>query len=136
MTTADDRPVVGVGAVILKDGKLLLVRRGHDPGKGLWAVPGGKVRGGERLADAVAREVHEETGLDVEVGEVVWVGEHLSEGHHLVLIDFRARVSGGRLSAGDDADEVLWVTRAEADELDLTDTMHELVDLLDETGWR
>ncbi len=72
----------------------------------------------------------------VDVGKVVWVGEHLSEGHHLVLIDFRAQVAAGRLSAGDDADEVRWVTRAEVEDLELTGTMHDLIELLDETGWR
>ena len=136
MTAGSDRPVVGVGAVVLADGKLLLVRRGHDPGKGLWAVPGGKVRWGERLEDAVAREVREETGLDIEVGEVVWVGEHMADDHHLVLIDFRAVVTGGEVSAGDDADEARWVGRVDLDHLDLTDTMHQLVALLDGEGWR
>ncbi len=136
MTIANDRPVVGVGAVVFEDNQLLLVKRGHDPGKGLWAVPGGKVRRGERLEAAVAREVLEETGLEVEVGPVVWVGEHLSQSDHLVLIDFRAESIGGSLVAGDDADEARWVARGEVDGLELTDTMYELIELLDESGWR
>jgi 8-oxo-dGTP diphosphatase len=136
MTGGSDIPVVGVGAVLFNEGRLLLIRRGHDPGKGLWAVPGGKVHWGERLDVALAREVLEETGLDVEVGDVVWVGQHLSPGNHLVLIDFRAEVTGGMVSAGDDADEARWVERAEVEDLELTPTMYELVALLDAQGWR
>jgi ADP-ribose pyrophosphatase YjhB (NUDIX family) len=136
MTDGSDTPLVGVGAVVFDDGRLLLVKRGHDPGKGLWAVPGGKVHWGERLDIALSREVREETGLEVEVGEVIWVGQHVSPDNHLVLIDFRAGLVGGELSAGDDADEARWVGRSELERLELTPTMYELVALLDDEGWR
>jgi acetyl-CoA carboxylase carboxyl transferase subunit beta len=128
MTTAD--PVVGVGVVLVEDGRILLVRRGHDPGKGLWAVPGGKVKSGEPLKVAAIREVREETGLEVEVGGVVWVGEHLSDLYHIVLVDFAGSVTGGDLVVGDDADEARWVDLAAARELPLTPTMHDLLDTL------
>jgi ADP-ribose pyrophosphatase YjhB (NUDIX family) len=128
MTTAD--PVVGVGVVLIEDARILLVRRGHDPGKGLWAVPGGKVKSGEPLKVAAIREVREETGLEVEVGSVVWVGEHLSDLYHIVLIDFAGSVTGGDLVVGDDADEARWVDLASARDLPLTPTMHDLLDTL------
>jgi 8-oxo-dGTP diphosphatase len=125
-----NEPLVGVGVVLVEDGSILLVKRGHDPGKGLWAVPGGKVRPGERLEDAARREVQEETGLTVDVAQVLWVGEHIDPGHHIVLIDFAGTVRGGDLAAADDADEVRWVPLADAGEYPLTETMYDLIDTL------
>jgi 8-oxo-dGTP diphosphatase len=130
MTTGSEFPVVGVGVVLVQDGKVLLVRRGRDPGRGLWAVPGGKVRRGEPMRDAARREILEETGLEVEIGDVVWVGEYLEADDHIVLIDFAGSVLGGELRAGDDADDVRWVAVEEAVEFPLTRTMFDLMDTL------
>lgn len=130
MTSGSDRPVVGVGVAVLDDGKILLVRRGREPGKGLWAVPGGKVDLGEEMKAAARREVREETGLEVEIGDVVWIGEVIEETHHLVLIDFAGEAVGGELMAADDADEVRWVTFDEAARMPLTGTMYDLLDTL------
>jgi ADP-ribose pyrophosphatase YjhB (NUDIX family) len=107
-------PVPAVGAVIVRDGALLLVRRGRAPAKGLWSVPGGHVECGESLVDAVRREVREETGLTVEVGALAGVrdlilrdGDAIS--HHFVLLDYYATVVSGTACAADDAAEVRWV---------------------------
>jgi ADP-ribose pyrophosphatase YjhB (NUDIX family) len=106
------RPLVGVGAIILKENRILLVRRASDPNKGLWSIPGGLVRIGECLRDAVRREVWEETGLEVEVGDLAFVSEEIfrAEGvrYHYILIDFFAEVVGGELRAGSDAMDVAW----------------------------
>ncbi|MBT8250120.1 MAG: NUDIX domain-containing protein [Acidimicrobiia bacterium] len=110
-------PVIGVGAIITdNEGRVLVVRRGRPPGKGLWAVPGGKVRFGESLVQTAAREIAEETGLTIDVGEVAWVGEALGSGSppsfHIVLVDFWASVTSGAdrvPRAGDDADDIDWV---------------------------
>jgi 8-oxo-dGTP diphosphatase len=128
--TNGDRPLVGVGVVLVEDGRILLVERGHEPSKGLWAVPGGKVDLGETLRDAGAREVAEETGLEVEIGEVIWVGEHISEHGHIVLIDFLGSVVGGELTAGDDAERAEWVPLRRAGDYPLTPTMYELIETL------
>lgn len=125
-----DGPVVGVGAVIVEEGNILLIRRGRPPGEGLWAVPGGKVRPGEGLRQAAAREVAEETGYSVEIGEVAWVGEMIGEGHHVVLIDFFAAIVDGELAASGDALEAGWVPLGEAERLPLTATMRDLVQTL------
>lgn len=112
------------------DGRLLLIERGRDPQKGMWAVPGGKVAAGERMADTARREAFEETGLEVEIDDVIWVGEIITDTHHLVIVDYAARVSGGTLRAGDDAADVRWATPDEARQLRLTPTMVELLDTL------
>jgi 8-oxo-dGTP diphosphatase len=125
-----NRPIVGVGVVLVEDDAILLVKRGRDPGRGLWAVPGGKVRVGESLRDAARREVAEETGLVVDVGEVAWVGEHIDADYHIVLIDYVGTVRCGELAAADDADDVRWVPLAEAADYPLTETMYDLVDTL------
>ena len=131
---AHPRPAVGV--VVIESGRLLLVQRSKNPYRGCWAVPGGKVRWGETLAAAAAREAEEETGLIVRVGDVVWVGETMSPSgeapvNHNVLIDFEATVVGGVLRAGSDAADAAFVPLPEVRDLLLTPTMHELLDILD-----
>jgi ADP-ribose pyrophosphatase YjhB (NUDIX family) len=129
MTTSDP-PQVGVGVAVIDVTRILLVKRGREPGRGLWAVPGGKVHRGETLREAARREVMEETGLDTEIGDVIWVGEHLSDTHHIVLIDFEGTPIGGTLAAADDAEEARWVELTEAADYPLTPTMYELIEEL------
>lgn len=130
MTTVERLPVVGVGVVVVEDGRILLIRRGREPGKGLWTIPGGKVRFGETMRETAAREGYEETGLVVEVGEPVWIGEIIEEEHHIVIVDYSASVTGGALRAGDDAVDAAWVDLNEVRDLPLTVTMHQLLDTL------
>lgn len=116
------RPTVAVGAVCRDDaGRLLVVRRGRAPARGRWAVPGGRVEPGEALTEAVAREVAEEAGIEVEVHGLVGVFEVRDEEHHLVILDFHATRTGGELRAGDDADEVAWMSRSELERAGTTD---------------
>lgn len=133
-----ERPIAGVGVVAINDGKLLMVQRLGSAGAGQWAVPGGKVRYGERMTEAAAREALEETGLMVEVGEAIWVGEAIGPGAppawHYTLVDFTATVIGGDLHAGGDAGEVRWVPISELTQLDLVPSMYELIDVLGRSG--
>lgn len=125
-----EAPVVGVGVVLVARGEILLVERGRPPQQGLWAVPGGKVEFGETMREAASREATEETGLEVEIGDVVWVGEVIEPGSHIVIVDFEGSVVGGRLAPADDASDARWVPLEEADDYQLTPTMYELVDTL------
>jgi 8-oxo-dGTP diphosphatase len=101
-------PLLGVGAIAVADGRLLMVRRGREPGRGLWSVPGGHVEAGEYLSDALRREVMEETGLEAEVGGLVGILEVLGD-PHLVVLDFAVEVEGTAPTAGGDALESRWV---------------------------
>jgi ADP-ribose pyrophosphatase YjhB (NUDIX family) len=110
-----------VGAVVVRDDELLMVKRGKDPGKGLWSLPGGRVERGEYLADALRREVREETGLDVTVGDLVGIFEVVGEPHYVVLDFFaRAEHEDALAAAADDVDEVRWVPLDHVGELECT----------------
>lgn len=111
-------PLVGVGAVVVEAGRVLLVRRGNEPLKGHWSLPGGLVELGESLTDGVVREVREETGLAVEPLELVELLDRIyREGervqYHYVIADYLCRMTGGALRAASDAADVRWVERAE-----------------------
>ena len=111
-------PLVGVGAVIVDAGRVLLVRRGTEPLKGHWSLPGGLVELGEGLLSAVVREVREETGLVVEPVELIELLDRIHREadrvrYHYVIADYLCRVTGGKLQAASDADAVRWVERAE-----------------------
>jgi 8-oxo-dGTP diphosphatase len=111
-----------VGAIITDDaGRLLLVQRGHEPEAGRWSLPGGRVKPGESDAQAVVREVHEETGLWVEPARLVGAVERPAPGAAVFDIsDYAATVSGGLLAAGDDAADARWVHPRDLDQLSLT----------------
>lgn len=119
--------MLGVGALIVEDGRILLVERGREPLKGYWSLPGGAVETGERLEDAVRREVMEETGLEVDVVSLIEVFERImpdaagNAEYHFVLMDYLCRVVGGKLGAADDASGVGWFTPEEIDGLKITE---------------
>lgn len=111
-------PLVGVGAIVVDRGRVLLVRRGTEPLRGQWSLPGGLVEVGEALTAALVREVNEETGLEVKVVELIELLDriHREDGRvrfHYVIADYLCKVVGGSLRAASDADEVRWVERAE-----------------------
>ncbi len=111
-------PLMCVGAVIVDEGRVLLVRRGTEPMKGHWTLPGGLLELGESLTEGVVREVREETGLIVEVLELIELLDRIHREetlvrYHYVIADYLCRVAGGQLQAASDADAVRWVEREE-----------------------
>jgi ADP-ribose pyrophosphatase YjhB (NUDIX family) len=116
-----------VGAVIKDDrGRLLLIKRGHPPGAGLWSLPGGRIEPGETDAAALAREMREETGLVIETGQLIGtVRRPAQDGGVLDIKDYAATVTGGTLRPGDDAADARWVEASELTALPLTEGLVE-----------
>ena len=141
-TEPGKHPVPAVAAVIIDEGKILLIKRGAEPSKGKWSIPGGRLEWSETLVEALKREVREETGLEIEVGKVAGVfdliikppnANHITLNsqrstlnvYHYVLIDYLARAVGGTLAPGDDADDARWVPISSLDEYELTAHLRE-----------
>lgn len=128
-----DRPIIGVGAVIVSQGRALLVRRATEPLKGEWSVPGGVLELGEKLHDGIRREVLEETGLEVEPQEVLEVFDSIfndQQGrtqYHYVLIDYLCTVIRGEACAGSDVSEVTWVSEDELTALKLRESIERVL---------
>jgi 8-oxo-dGTP diphosphatase len=114
-------PVVGVGAVVVRDGRALIIKRAHEPRKGEWSLPGGLLELGESLQDAARREIKEETSLDVEVGPVIETFDRVHRDdqgrirYHFVIVDFVCWPNRGEAMPGSDADGVAWVSPHEID---------------------
>jgi mutator protein MutT len=128
-----DRPFVGVGAVIVQDGQVLIVKRKYDPLAGQWSIPGGAVELGETLEASVTREMLEETGLEIEVGPVIEVFDRITRDeqgnvrYHFVLVDYLCWPAGGRLLAGSDVAEAVFVHPSELEAYRLTTKAMEVI---------
>jgi 8-oxo-dGTP diphosphatase len=129
-----ERPIVSVGAVVVDADRVLLVKRGQPPLKGQWSLPGGAVETGEELHAALAREVREETGLDVRVGPVVEVLDRITRDddgrveYHYVIIDYLCEAVGGSVACASDADDARWVARDELAGYGLTPTVANVIE--------
>jgi ADP-ribose pyrophosphatase YjhB (NUDIX family) len=122
-----ETPLVGVGAIIIENARVLLVKRAHPPLQAQWSIPGGVLEVGELVREAAIREAREETGLIVEPGDLLGVYDRVLRNaeqrvqYHYVLCDFLCRRTGGQLQAADDAAEVRWFTREELPPLNLAE---------------
>ncbi len=128
-----ERPIIGVGAVIIRGDRVLLVRRATEPLKGEWSVPGGMLELGEKLHDGIRREVLEETGLEVEPGDVLDVFDSIlrdEQGrtqYHYVLIDYLCHSISDEAKAGSDVSEVRWVRQDELAAMGLRESIERVV---------
>jgi mutator protein MutT len=129
-----ERPVVGVGAVIVRDGQVLIVKRRYEPLAGRWSLPGGTLELGETLESGLVREMREETGLDVDVGPVIEVFDRIMFDearrvqYHFVLVDYLCWPAGGELCAGSDVDEAIFVDPGGLGPYNLTDKAQAVID--------
>ena len=122
------RPEVCIGAIAIDEDDLLLIRRGRGVAAGFWSVPGGRVEEGETLAEAVVRELREETGIEGVCGELIGVEEVLADGFHFVILDYAVSVlERAEPVAGDDASDAAWVPLSEVAELPLTEGLAEFL---------
>jgi 8-oxo-dGTP diphosphatase len=123
-----------VGAIAIDGDRVLLVKRGHEPLKGHWSLPGGVVEAGEELHAALIREVREETCVEVEVGPVVDVLDRISRDadgrveYHYVIIDYLCRAIGGAIACASDADDARWVSRSDLAGYGLTTMAAEVIE--------
>lgn len=129
-------PELCVGAIAADDAKLLMVRRARPPDAGSWSIPGGRVEWGETLAEAVVREVAEETGLEVMCGELVGWAERIRPRRHFVILDFAVTVLGWADPVpGDDASDARWVALSEVDRLELAPGLLQFLEDHGVLGW-
>ncbi len=114
-------PELGIGAIVVRDGSILLVKRGNEPYQGEWSVPGGRVERGESLKSAVKREVLEETGISIAVGDLCYHFEYIAEddSYHYIVLDYFGFYLEGEVSAGDDADDAQWISLDDLNQLQL-----------------
>jgi len=128
-----NRPLIGVGSIIIENDQVVLVKRAHPPIQGQWSIPGGVLEVGELVREAAIREAREETGLIVDPGELLGVFDRVLRDldnrvqYHYVLIDFLCRRVDGELLAASDAAEVRWFTRAELPSLNLAQDTLEVI---------
>lgn len=128
------RPLIGVGAIIIADLSVVLIRRANEPSRGEWSIPGGLVKVGETLSEAVVREAMEETGLRVSQGPLVKLVERIISDeyqkvkYHYVIADYKCAPISGQITAGSDAFEARWVRRNKLEDYGLTDLALEIID--------
>ena len=128
-----ENPQVAVGAIVIKDGRVLLVKRSQPPSEGLWAIPGGRGELGETLQQAAEREIVEETGLTIRAGDPVYTFDVIERDDagrirfHYVIVDLMADYISGELNASDDASEARWVTPEELDGLSVSESTKEVL---------
>jgi len=135
MTTGayPQQPIVAVGAVVIHENRVLLVRRGKQPAKGDWAIPGGRVELGERMHAAAAREVLEETGVSIQPSELIYYFETIQPDQngkiqfHYVIFDFMAAYLTGKPDPQDDAVDARWIAPTEIHNLGLNPRTHDLL---------
>ncbi len=125
-------PIPSVGALIIEEDKLLMIRRGNPPFEGYWSIPGGKIKWGEKLEEALKREVQEELSVEVEVGELAGIVESIVEKegdvvYHYILIDYFCRIISGTPKASSDALELRWVSLKELRNIKVTPSLLKLL---------
>jgi 8-oxo-dGTP diphosphatase len=132
-----DKPMVGVGVLISQEDRYLIIKRAVEPDKDLWSIPGGMVEIGEKAAYAAAREAKEETGLDVEITDLLDVVDKIVKDEdgrirfHFVILDYEATPTGGVLQAASDALDARWVTAEEFSDYELSPTLVEMLKRVD-----
>jgi len=132
------QPLIGVGALIIHQSEILIVKRANEPAKGLWSVPGGVVELGEQLHEALKREVREETGLEVDVERLLDAVDNIVFDeedrirYHYVLLDYLCHLRGGVLIAADDVHEIQWVSLEALQSLPITPTLNRVIAKIEE----
>ncbi|MFX1487052.1 MAG: NUDIX hydrolase [Promethearchaeota archaeon] len=133
-------PLVGVAALVLDQGRILLVKRKYDPGKGLWSLPGGLINLGEKIENALVREVEEETGLRVEIDDLLSIIDRIRKGkdgriiYHYIVIGYLARPREGKLKASSDAEDAGWFRSEEISSFSTTRVLEYFIEVATKRG--